>query len=304
METLSAVISSYGHLAIPGIAQIVAGQGNLPKIHITTAQAEAEIYFHGAQVTSWHPAGAGEVIFLSEKSHWEDGRAIRGGVPICFPWFRAKANDAKAPAHGFVRTKAWQLDSIEHNQGAVTVTLSTESNADTRLLWPHEFRLVHRVTIGTQLKLELITINTGKTGFHFEEALHTYHRVSDIRHVHVAGLDGVTFLDNTASNRESLQQGDVVFNRATDNAYLNTGHALELIDSQMGRRIRVKKENSFSTIVWNPWEAGAKALADFGDDEWQQMVCAEASNILQFAVSLEAGEQHAMTATMEILPSE
>jgi glucose-6-phosphate 1-epimerase len=286
--------------AIAGMARVVAGQGNLPKVEITARAAAAEIYLHGAHVTSWQPAGSEEIIFVSKQSRWEDGRAIRGGIPVCFPWFRGKGDNPQAPAHGFVRTRAWELSSIEDEQGSVVVTLSTESDEASRHWWPYEFRLMHRITVGAELKLELIATNTGATSLQFEEALHTYHRVGDVREVRVAGLDGATYLDNMDGNREKLQSGDVMLTRQTDNAYLNTRNAAEVIDPVLGRRIRTEKKNSLTTVVWNPWQEGAKALADLGDEEWQQMVCVEASNILANAVRLAPGEEHAMTATITV----
>jgi glucose-6-phosphate 1-epimerase len=286
--------------AIAGMARVVAGQGNLLKVEITARAAAAEIYLHGAHVTSWQPAGSEEIIFVSKQSRWEDGRAIRGGIPVCFPWFRGKGDNPQAPAHGFVRTRAWELSSIEDEQGSGVVTLSTESDEASRHWWPYEFRLMHRITVGAELKLELIATNTGATSLQFEEALHTYHRVGDVREVRVAGLDGATYLDNMDGNREKLQSGDVILTRQTDNAYLNTGNAAEVIDPVLGRRIRTEKKNSLTTVVWNPWQEGAKALADLGDEEWQQMVCVEASNILANAVRLAPGEEHAMTATITV----
>jgi glucose-6-phosphate 1-epimerase len=286
--------------AIAGMARVVAGQGNLLKVEITARAAAAEIYLHGAHVTSWQPAGSEEIIFVSKQSRWEDGRAIRGGIPVCFPWFRGKGDNPQAPAHGFVRTRAWELSSIEDEQGSVVVTLSTESDEASRHWWPYEFRLMHRITVGAELKLELIATNTGATSLQFEEALHTYHRVGDVREVRVAGLDGATYLDNMDGNREKLQSGDVMLTRQTDNAYLNTRNAAEVIDPVLGRRIRTEKKNSLTTVVWNPWQEGAKALADLGDEEWQQMVCVEASNILANAVRLAPGEEHAMTATITV----
>lgn len=282
------------------MAEIVAGEGGLQKVRVSTSAAEADIYLHGAQVTSWRPAGAEEVIFLSKQSRFEDGKAIRGGIPICFPWFRAKADNAQAPAHGFVRTKAWQVDSLEQEQDSAVVTMSTESDDGTRRWWPHEFRLVHRITVGAELKLELIAMNTGSTAFHFEEALHTYHRVADAEKVRVSGLDGVTFLDNVDANREKVQGGDVILTQPTDNAYLNTESALELVDPMMHRRIQIAKANSRSTVVWNPWESGARALADLGDDEWRQFTCVEASNIVSCGVTLAPGEQHTITAKISV----
>jgi glucose-6-phosphate 1-epimerase len=286
--------------AIPGVARIVAGNGGLPKVEITSAQASADIYLHGAQVTSWRPAGSEEVIFVSGQSRWEDGRAIRGGVPVCFPWFRAKADDAKAPSHGFVRTKTWELISIAQEGETVVAALATASDEATRRWWPYDFRLVHRITVGAELQMELIMKNTGSVPLKFEEALHTYHRVGDARLMSVAGLDGVTYLDNMDGNSEKVQSGDVTLSRGTDNAYLNTQGAAEVIDPVLRRRIRTGKTGSNTTVVWNPWQEGAKALADLGDDEWQAMACVEASNILANAVSLEPGEEHAMIATITV----
>jgi glucose-6-phosphate 1-epimerase len=286
--------------AIPGVASIVAGNGNLPKISITAPQASAEIYLHGAQVTSWQSAGFDEVIFLSQQSHWENGKAIRGGIPICFPWFRAKSDNSKAPSHGFVRTKAWELESIIASDDAVTVSLATGNDDNGRQWWPYEFRIVHRITIGAKLKLELSVTNTGNAAFHFEEALHTYHQVADVEQVRIAGLDGTSFLDNMDGNREKLQQGDLKMSAPTDNAYLNTTSAVEVIDPIFKRRIRTEKKNSLTTVAWNPWSQGAKSLSDLGDEEWKQMVCAEASNILAAAVTLAPGEEHTMTAILSV----
>lgn len=300
MQFSTAIEKWNERFAIPGIAKIVAGYGDMPKVSITTPAASAEIYLHGAHLTSWRPADSDEVIFLSEHARWEEGFAIRGGIPICFPWFRAKADDPHAPSHGFVRTTAWQLESITPDQDSVVVTFVMESDEATRRWWPHEFRLVYRVTVGAELKLELIMTNTGSTPLQFEEALHTYHRVGDVEKIRIAGLEGVAFLDNTDENREKVQRGDVVMPMATDNAYLNTRNTLELIDPVLRRRIRIEKQNSLSTVVWNPWEKGAKSLADLGDEEWRQMACVEACNILNAAVPLAPGEEHTMTVVIRV----
>lgn len=287
---------------IAGIAAVVAGNGGLPKVRVTSLMAMAEIYLHGAQVTAWRPEGAEEAIFVSEKSQWEDGRAIRGGIPICFPWFRGKADDRKAPSHGFVRTKEWQLDSVTAEQsGSVSVVLTTESDEATRRWWPHEFRMALRVSVGRTLGLELTVKNAGASALNFEEALHTYFRVGLAQHVRVRGLDGVEYLDNTDGNREKVQTGDVILTAPTDNAYLNTQGAVELIDLTLRRTIRTEKENSSTTVVWNPWQQGAVSMSDFGDDEWERMTCVEASNILTLPVLLEPGQEHRMLATLSIV---
>ena len=286
--------------AIPGVAHMTEGNGGLPRVQITIAAATAEIYLHGAQITSWQPAGSSEVLFLSQHSRWEPGRAIRGGIPICFPWFRAKADDPKAPAHGIVRTKAWQLEAITEQQDAVTVTLATASDEETQRWWPHAFRLVHRITVGAALQLELEATNTGTASLQFEEALHTYHRVSDVEKIRINGLDQTDFLDNTEHNRQKTQQGDVAITAPIDNAYLDTRTPLELIDPVLHRRIRTQKVHSLTTIVWNPWASGAAVLADLGNEEWRNMACVEAGNILGAAVLLTPGEAHTLSATITV----
>jgi glucose-6-phosphate 1-epimerase len=286
--------------AIPGVARISQGNGGIPRVQITSSRCEAEMYLHGAHVTSWKPAGSDEVLFLSAKSQWTDGQAIRGGIPICFPWFRAKANDPKAPAHGFVRTKAWQLESILEEDDAVVVSMVTESDEHTRRWWPGDFRLVHRATFGSQLELELVCTNTGTTPLRFEEALHTYNRVADVQTARVQGLDGLRFLDNTDSNKEKVQQGDLAINSQTDSAYLNSLVTVELSDPEMRRRIRLAKANSLTTVVWNPWREKASEMRDLGEDQWTNFLCIEASNILDAAVDLAPGLEHRMTAVLSV----
>jgi glucose-6-phosphate 1-epimerase len=286
--------------AIPDIAQVVPGQGGLPKVRIVTPQAEGEMYLHGAQVTSWKPAGTEEVLFVSRQAQWHEGIAIRGGIPICFPWFRAKTDDPKAPSHGLVRTKAWTLEAIASEGESVTVVMSTMSDDDTRKWWPADFRLVHRATFGPELKLQLVVTNGGTAPLRFEEALHTYHKVGHVKDIRIHGLDGAAYLDNTDSNREKTQHGDVVITKPTDNAYLNVQGDIEFADGELKRRIRIAKENSFTTVVWNPWREGTKSLSDLGNDEWQQMICVEASNVFGFAFELAPTQQHTMQAAIGI----
>ena len=295
---MSAVEELDCRFGIPGVARICKGNGGLPLIQITGSRAEGEMYLHGAQVTSWKPAGYDQVLFLSTKSRWQEGHAIRGGIPICFPWFRAKADDPKAPAHGFVRTRIWQLESIAEDDSGVCVSMSIESDEQTRRWWPVEFRLVHRVVFGTELTLELVCTNAGKTALRFEEALHTYNRVADVANVRVQGLDTVHFLDNTESNTAKVQHGDVKIASATDNAFLGTQNKVDLIDPGLRRHVRLEKANSLTTVVWNPWREGGARLGDLGDGEWTQFLCVEASNILAASISLAAGEEHKMTAVL------
>ena len=285
---------------ISDVARVSQGHGGLARVEINTPLAHGEIYLHGAHVTSWRPAGSEEVLFLGTKSRWEEGQAIRGGIPICFPWFRGRADDSHAPAHGFVRTRSWQLYSIVENKAGVAVTMFIESDEQTRRWWPGEFRLVHRVTFGSELKLELTCINTGRTQFHFEEALHTYSRVADVKDVCLQGLDGIRFLDNTDANKEKVQVGNLTVASQTDDAFMNTQNTVDLLDPKMARRIQLQKSNSTTTVVWNPWQEGARRIQDLGEGEWTQFLCVEASNIMGAAIALAPGQEHTMTAVLRL----
>ncbi|HTZ58961.1 MAG TPA: D-hexose-6-phosphate mutarotase [Acidobacteriaceae bacterium] len=287
--------------AIVGSAQITAGSGGLPRVVVKTPAAVGEVYLHGAHLTSWFPVEAEEVIFLSQHSQWQEGRAIRGGIPVCFPWFRNKVDDPRAPSHGFVRNKSWQLDSVKLEGDAVAVSFSTVSDEETRAWWPHDFRLEHRLGVGKELLQELVVSNTGSTTMRFEEALHTYYLVGAADQVRISGLDGVNYLDNTDSNREKRQAGEIAFTAQTDRAYMNTQHAVEISDPVLRRRIRLTKENSRTTVVWNPWRTGAKTLSDLGDDGWRTMACVEASNMRDFAIELAPGQQHAMKTVIQLV---
>jgi len=303
MHSAESIIELDRRLGIPGVAQIVEGNGGLPKVRITSAAAEGDIYLHGAHVTSWHPSGFDEALFVSSESRWEDGRAIRGGVPICLPWFGDKADDPKAPAHGFVRTKSWELDEIAAAGDVVTICMSTGSDAGTKRWWPFDFRLSYRATFGPELRMELELQNTGTSVLRFAEALHSYLKVSDVRSVSLHGLDGVKYVDKTDAGKEQLQNGDVLIAGETDRVYLDTLGEVALVDTVAHRRLQVAKENSLTTVVWNPWEEKAAAMADLGDDEWKQMICVETSNVLGYAVEVAPGQQHRMTSVLTLAGS-
>jgi len=287
---------------IANVLEVVSGNSGLPKIRVTASSASAEIYLHGAQLTSWQPANSEEVLFLSEHSSWQEGRAIRGGIPICFPWFRSRADAPSAPAHGLVRTQEWRLESVRSDGESVVVSCSTENDESTHRWWSHGFRLEHILSIGRSLRLQLVVTNTGQTPFRFEEALHTYFRVSQAENVAIRGLDQITYLDNVDGNRKKTQSGDLILTTKTDNAYINVYSAAELIDPTGHRTLRTEKNNSATTVVWNPWSEGAASLGDLGADEWRRFVCVEASNILGSALSLAPGHEHIMQATISVVP--
>jgi glucose-6-phosphate 1-epimerase len=294
---VSALHSRFG---IPGVADIVSGNGDLPKVVISAPDAAGEMYLHGSHVTSWAPQASGEGLYLSPKSLFQDGRAIRGGVPVCFPWFGDKADDPSAPAHGFVRTKTWELQSIESAGKSVIVSMSTESGDDTRKWWPHDFRLTCRTTFGAELKIELIVTNSGTAPFTFEEALHAYFAVGDATAAHVRGLDATRYIDKTDQFTEKMQSGDVGFSAETDRVYLATERDLELLDPAGKRSVGVHKQDSHTTVVWNPWSEKSIALQDLGANEWKHFVCIETTNVGPSAVQLGPGQGHTMAVRVQL----
>ena len=285
---------------IPEIVKIVEGHGGLTKVEVTSRSAQGEIYLHGAHVTSWIPADEEEVLFVSSQSQWNESRPIRGGVPVCFPWFSNKADDVNAPMHGFARTTAWQLESVVQTGNTVTVGMFIESDDTTKKWWPADFRAVLRATFGPELILELDVLNTGKTSFRFEEALHTYFRVGNIETVLVKGLNGVDYVDKNDDKRKKTQDGAIAIVSETDRVYLNTDAIVDLEDPALRRQITIAKENSMATVVWNPWIQKAKAMADFGDKEWPHMICIETCNVGDSFVELMPGQHHQMQAIVRV----
>ena len=297
-QALARLAEQFG---VSGKAEVVAGNGGLAKVVVSTPEASGEMYLHGAHVTSWKPKDGGEVLYLSPHSLFEDGRAIRGGVPVCFPWFGDKADDPAAPAHGFVRTGEWQLEAIKAADADLVVSMSTQDDENTRKWWPFAFRLACRTTFGRGLKIELIVTNTGAQIFTFEEALHAYFAVGDAELASVRGLDATRYLDKTDSFKEKTQSGDVKFSGETDRVYLGTTNTLQLSDAAGKRGIRVVKQNSRTTVVWNPWVEKSAALKDLGANEWKNFVCIETTNVGPFAVKLEPGQSHTMAMIVSVL---
>jgi glucose-6-phosphate 1-epimerase len=276
------------------------GEGGLPCIFVETELASAQIYLHGAHVAHFQPRGQEPVLWMSAHSAFENSKPLRGGVPICFPWFGPRADDTSSPPHGFARLREWQLESTQSANADVTLRFALASDEETLAVWPHRFACEYSVSIGTALELSLRVTNTDEHAWSFEEALHTYFAVGDAREVSVSGLASTRYIDKTDEMREKKQDDDITFTGETDRAYLDTDADCTLTDPQLSRRIVVSKRGSQTTVVWNPWTKKAAAMPDFGDDEWPQMLCIETANALSNAVTLQPGESHTMTARIEV----
>lgn len=286
---------------LPPSVRLDEGPGALTRLSIASALCSAEVYLQGAHVAAWQPAeDAGPVLWLSGKSFFQPGKPIRGGVPICFPWFGPHPQDPSAPAHGFARVRNWALtEAREEPDGTVVLALELAGEGLSPL-WPHHFRAVHRIHAGRTLRMALEIRNDGAVPFTFEEALHTYLGVGDIRQVSISGLEGTAYLDKMAGSARTPGAADPIrFSAETDRIYLDTHAACTIHEGPGRRRMTVSKQGSDATVVWNPWIAKAQAMPDFGDDEWTGMVCVETCNVNAHAVTLPPGGIHVMTAVVE-----
>lgn len=288
---------------LPASVTAADGAGGLPVLRVRTPVATGEVYLHGAHVTAFAPAGHDPVIWMSKASVFAPERPIRGGVPICFPWFGPGREPGMSPAHGFARLADWTLVEAEDTDGVVTLTFRL-TEADVAGLpgsgvWRFPFELTYAVTFGPELALSLAARNTGAEDYSFEEALHSYFHVRDVTAVRVEGLDGAGYLDKAAGGEHAVQSGPVMFSAETDRVYRSTGTAT-VVDPDAGRAVVVAKEASANTVVWNPWSAKAAVMPDYDDAEWPTMVCVETANALEDAIALRAGESHTMTARITV----
>lgn len=265
---------------------------------IETPAARGLVYVQGAHVAGWAPGGADDVLWLSEKTFLEPGKPIRGGVPICFPWFGPGRSGDQQPAHGFARVATWRLVDARVDDDVATLELElTGADVEKADDFPQDFLARYRVRMGRELELAL-AVTAGEQPLDFEEALHSYLSVGDIRQVRVVGLDGAGYLDKLDGERK-VQHGDVEFTSETDRVYRCSG-TTEVVDQAGGRRVLVTKQHSDDTVVWNPWVDKSRAMPDFGDDEWTGMCCVETANALGDAVSLAPGETHVMVAKLSV----
>jgi glucose-6-phosphate 1-epimerase len=291
--TLSELNERFGS---KGAVRFEEGPGGLTRARIATDAATAEIYLQGAHVTHWHPTAAEyPVLFLSARSLFAAGKPIRGGVPLVFPWFAERKGGLPGGMHGFARTLPWEVVAAEQRTDGVALSFKLLPNQTTRDLGFDHFVLVYEVVVGETLTLTLEVENVGDSALTFEEALHAYYLVSEVRRVEVRGLGDTDYLDRADNaKRKHLAAGAIRFAGETDQLHLNTQATVTISDPEWQRRMVIEKHGSESTVVWNPWTEKAARLPDFGDDEWMRMVCVEPANAAEDAVNVQPGAIHTM----------
>lgn len=284
-------------LDIPDSVRLETGDGGLLRLGVAHPEhGEAQVYLHGAHVTGWAPPGAAPVLWMSPRTAFAPDAAIRGGVPICFPWFGGGPDGDLSPAHGYARLADWRLTSATESADGVSLTFALPAEGE-----PLEATYVVRV--GGSLRLELRVRNAGERDVTYEAALHTYLAVSDVRQVEVTGLEGAPYLDRLGGPEPVVAPDEPIrFTGETDRIYLGSDARVEVVDPGAGRRIAVGKDGSSSTVVWNPWTEKAAGMRDVGADAWPGFLCVETANVRSDAVTLAPGQEHTMTAVLEVLP--
>ena len=276
------------------------GDGGLPFVRIQNQAGMARVCLLGASVTEFAPAGTQPVLWVSPNSQYKAGKPIRGGIPVCWPWFGQHATPG-FPMHGFVRSEMWHVVRVEDSAADQTsVVLGIEDNAESHQLWPYHFSLELKVTVGADLVLTLTSINRDERDIPFSAALHTYFRVADVATIRIEGLDQVPFLSKVHNYEQFVESGPIVIGERVDRVYLNTESTCTIDDPGFSRKIVVEKSGSRTTVVWNPWAKLSAEMAELGPEAYRQFVCVETVVGPQEQMVLPAGKTHAMTVRIRL----
>jgi len=287
-------------LEIPGRVTFLEGNGDLPKIEVTAERGRAEIYLHGAHVTDFQSAGQAPLLFTSQFSRFAPDNAIRGGIPIVFPWFGPRDGMAM---HGVARVAEWKLhEATSLPEGGASLRFSLPETEANYMCPP--FTAYYVVTVTDKLALELIVTNCSRDQqFAFENCLHSYFCVSDVAQVSITGLAGASFLDKVDGYRQKTEGPEpITISSEVDRVYLDTTNTVEIVDRSLSRKIIVEKSGSKSTVLWNPWIAKAQQMPDFGNEEYRQMVCVESGNVGANKVVLPPGHSSVLRVVLSSVP--
>lgn len=284
--------------------EFIAGQGGLPMIRIGNRSANALISIYGAQVLSFRPLGQSEdLLFVSEQSAYSEGKAIRGGIPVCWPWFGPDPKGLQRPNHGFVRNHFWQVAETQALSDTETKVglLFTESGKKEHT-WKHAFTLKLEITIAETLKLKLTTLNTGEKPFAITQAFHSYFQIGNIKRVKISGLEDCDYFDKLDKGAQKPQLGSVTVSQEVDRIYTNVNNDLMIVDPVLKRRIQISAPETSTAVVWNPWTKTSKKMSDLDDLDYKQFICVEAGNIAFDLIQIQPGHHHSLQAEYRLLP--
>jgi len=294
------IADSLPFTTLPGV-ELTTDHG-LPAVRVQSDAASGLVYLQGAHVASWQPRGAAPVIYMSEQAVYAPGKALRGGVPLCFPWFGAHPEQKSYPAHGFARTRDFTYRGARLDaSGRIELEFQLESDARTLALFPHAFRARLRVAFGATLGLEFEVTNTGSQTFDFEAALHSDLAVADVTRAAVLGLQGSTYADKVRDMATFTETAaELHFSGETDRVYESSA-ACTITDPAGQRSLVIEKSHSATTVVWNPWAEKAAQMSDLGAGAWPRLLCVESANVGKSKISLGAGASHTLSVAVRVL---
>ncbi|MBT5706740.1 D-hexose-6-phosphate mutarotase [Verrucomicrobia bacterium] len=283
--------------------RFLSDPGGLPVVELRGKLGSVSVALNGAHVLEYKNTEDHSILWVSQEAVYETGKPIRGGIPICWPWFGPHGDDPKKPAHGLARISEWKLcqTGAVSDKDATFLEFSLVDTEWSRSLWPYSFELVYRVSLlPDALEISLTTKNTDDRSFMLTAALHSYFGIKSIEEATVDGLDGVTYLDQLDGMATKRQKGKVQFIQEVDRVYVDAPSTTMIQGSTSGRSIEVESRGSRSTVVWNPWIEKAKRMGDFGDSEYQEMVCVETANAGLDKIMVQPGGRHELTAILRI----
>jgi D-hexose-6-phosphate mutarotase len=263
---------------------------------LTHGTSRIQIYLQGGQVTSFQVAGD-ELLWMSDSARFEPGAAIRGGIPLCWPWFGESLDNAEWPKHGFARVSKFELISHEETPEIASVTLRLDSGAGIEG-WGSNMQLDVDIRLSDHLWMEMRTTNHSDKSQLIGAALHSYFRVSCIENVAIPSVTGLDYLDKTAGYTQQVQSEALVVTGEIDRVYNNPLHSAELVDSGLERRVAIEAWGNTDMVVWNPGPYVAASMADFDDEGYREMICIEPAMALENRVSLAPGETHVIGQTI------
>ena len=281
----------------PGRIAFRTGEAGLPIVSLVNPYGACEVSLYGGHVLAYRTTGHMPVLFISKQSAYEPGKPIRGGIPVCWPWFGPSPDKAQ-PMHGFARILQWDLQATEYSAEATELRLLLTDSDLTRRYWPYAFELTLRVWLDQRLNLSLTTVNRDTRPFTLTQAFHPYFQVRHIKDILVRGLDNAPYTD-LLTGLAATQQNALDIRSETDRLYAPGTPECVLHDPGAGRAIALAYTGAKRLVVWNPWINKARAMPDFGDDEYTRMLCIEPANAADDAVTLAPGEQHTLAFAVQ-----
>ena len=287
--------------SIEGEVGFAALENDLVFITVANKYADADICLYGAHVISFRPHNTMEILWMSPESNFLEGSPIRGGIPVCFPWFGPHPTDPEKPQHGFGRLMYWEvIETASLPNGETLVRLQLCSSEKTKAYWPHDFCAEMNITIGQTLLATLKVTNTSTGPFDYTCALHSYFSLSSIENITIEGLQNTRYHSQLESGDFVQETPDLRIEKAETRHYYGTEAACIIDDHIFSRRIRTDKSGSRNTTVWNPWEENSRQIADIPDEGYLQFVCIEAVNAFDGVVRLAPGENHETSAIISL----